>query len=93
MVGGAAGRVVLEQVITRRRSRRVYPEARFEVDESLYDFFRRQMESWLQEEDTTWQQVLLRYHYDIMTGDVLESYFWGSTCLFKCKSASKHFPS
>ena len=62
MVGGAAGRVVLEQVITefRSRSRRVYPNTRFEVDDSLHDFFRRQMESWLQEEDTTWQQVLLR---------------------------------
>ena len=45
----------------RRRSRRVYPNTRFEVDDSLHDFFRRQMESWLQEEDTTWQQVLLRY--------------------------------
>ena len=60
VVGGAAGRVVLEQVITGRRSRRVYPDTRFEVDDSLHDFFRRQMESWLQEEDTTWQQVLLR---------------------------------
>ena len=49
-------------MITGRRIRRVYPDTRFEVDDSLYDFFRRQMESWLQEEDTTWQQVLLRYH-------------------------------
>ena len=49
-------------MIAGRRIRRVYPDTRFEVDDSLHDFFRRQMESWLQEEDTTWQQVLLRYH-------------------------------
>ena len=64
--------MVLEQVIAGRTIRRVYPDTRFEVDDSLHDFFRRQMESWLQEEDTTWQQVLLRYYH---TGDVLGSYF------------------
>ena len=50
-------------MIAGRRIRRLHPATRFEVDDSLYDFFRRQMESWLQEEDTTWQQVLLRYHH------------------------------
>ena len=67
-------------MIAGRRIRRVYPDTRFEVDDSLYDFFRRQMESWLQEEDTTWQQVLLRYYH---TGDVLGSYFPGSAFILK----------
>ena len=80
--------MVLEQVIAGRRIRRVYPDTRFEVDDSLHDFFRRQMESWLQEEDTTWQQVLLRYHH---TEDVLESCFRGSSLfILKYESASEY---